>query len=204
MATATEREKEQQGDANAVQPFVVEADHHRNSDLLLQAVPGLRLRSAIASAKPAIDNATGDPSVPIDQASFLGHFPRIPGMQIRVEPAKLAYTVTDPLHDDEEMCDRIKRAFKAAERPVSGEIRGVPPKSGKLDLHRMKCLVRELVWIVEAGDARVVRGSLPKLEDVDRLPGRYLLNPGARTMNLQPVFEDGWDDWINDLRKHGG
>jgi hypothetical protein len=189
-----------------VPPFGVEADHPRNSDLLLQCIPGMRLRSAISASKGTVRN-TQDPDnapvIPEGQSIGLGSFGQIPGMQIHVNPAKLTYVVQDPMHGDERLCERVVRAMKQRGMAVANKINGVSPQEGKLDEHRMKTLCRELIWLLDAGEARMVKGPKPDLEDVDEMPGRYLLNPGSRIPNSQPTFEDEMPDWVNNLQKVG-
>jgi len=188
-----------------VAPFGVEADEQRNSDIMLQAIPGMRLRSAISASRTVKDVKTGEVRIPLDQSRHLGQLPPIPGMQIHVNPAKCSYTVVDPLSDDEEMCERIRKALDSSRAfRVGTKLRGVPTQTGTLDVHRMKTLVRELVWFVEAGDARVVKGAAPKMEDVDGLPGKYLLNPGSRIRNSQPQYEEDMEKWVERLTATGG
>ncbi len=186
-----------------VQPFGVEADHPRNADLLLQGIEGrLRLRGALSASKPAYGKDAGIPS---GQHSRLGNLPPIPGMQIHVNPATLAYRVIDPLHDDEDLCERIERGLKETERSVpGGKIRGCPPTKGKTSVHRMKTLCRELLHLLDIGHAKLVKGPRPTPEDVERLPGRFLLNPGATDKTTQPYFEDEFEEWEAKLSRLGG
>lgn len=191
--------------AVSVEPWGIEADAPRNNDLIIQCIPGCRLRGAVNASKPATDYKTGEPKIPQDQARHLGQLPPIPGMQLHVNPAKLTYTIIDPLYEDEDLCERIRRGIErsSAVRSVT-KLRGVAPQKGELDEHRMKSLVREMVNLVKANEAKVVKGALPAMDAVDELPGRYLLNPGARVANQQPVFEDQWSQWLDQLVRAGG
>ena len=63
-----------------VQPFGIEADHPRMCDLLIQSLPGCRLRSVIAANKGAKDAKTGEVRIPEGQAHGLARMPRVPGM----------------------------------------------------------------------------------------------------------------------------
>lgn len=210
--TPVEKEEEQMAETaqkapkliSSVSPWGIEADHPRNCDLLIQCVPGVRLRSMITT-KPIYNPQTGNMIVPPNQASFLAQFPRIPGMQLHVNPAKLKVKVYDPLVDDPELCDKIKRAMEQATHTSNNaKIKGVPTREETVDEHMMKSLVREMKWLVDAGDARVVQGSLPDMEEIDELPGNYLLNPGSRVFNTQPRFEKDFNDWVEQLTKAGG
>lgn len=199
------RDREPTTEREIVPAFVIEADHPRNGNLLLQAIPGLVLRGALSATKPSTNFKSGAKVVSPDQSSFLGQFPDVPGMHLHVDPAKLSYKVIDPLDGDEELCAKLTAAMRR-KNAMSGtrQVRGVKPQSGKLDAHRIKTLVRECIQLVQAGEARVVKGVLPKMEDVEQLPGNFLLNPGSRIRNTQPQFEKDWDAWYERLNAAGG
>ena len=187
-----------------VAPFAIEADHPRNSDLLLQCIPNCRLRSAISGSK-GIENQAGDEMVPLDQARGLAAFPRTPGMQLSVDPAGLRCIVSDPLFQNEALCDRITTYMKDRFGYTSDKkVRGVPPREEVLDVHQMKSLCRELLNIVNSGEAKIVKGQLPDLEEITELPGHFLLNPGLRTATTQPRYEKDWDQWVDRLSHSGG
>jgi len=187
-----------------VEPFVVQADHPRNADLLIQCVPNLRLRSTIKAQRTIVDNQSGEEMVPEDQNRNMSGFPTTPGMMLHVYPAELEYMVEDPMYQNTEICDKLKTWMRRKGRPTSGEIRGVPPQKGKLETHRMKSLCRELLDLIEVGHIRVIKPPMPDLDDVKLLPGKFLLNPGSRVANQQPVFEEDWDSWLAELTRSGG
>jgi hypothetical protein len=187
-----------------VAPFGIEIDQKRNSDVLLQSIPGMRLRSAIEASRPIIGK-DGEPMVPVDQSMGLRAFPTTPGMQIHVNPQTCTYKVVDPLRGNEALCERIRR-FLDQHSPMAADrkVDGVPTQEGKLDKHRMKTLCREMLWLLESGDAKVCMGAKPGMMDVNDLPGHYLLNPGSRVQNTQPMFEKDWDEWVDRLSMSGG
>lgn len=188
-----------------VAPFGISADTGRNQNVLLQCIPGLRLRGAIDGTKGTIDSRTGDEVVPVDQARHLGSFPRVPGMQLHVNPAELTYEVIDPLFEDRAMCERIERYMRNESIiRTDQKISGVPPKSGKLDPHRMKSLCKEMLSLLEAKEARIAKGTPPLMAEIEELPGRFLLNPGSMVGNTQPVYADEFDEWVNRLSRSGG
>jgi hypothetical protein len=192
-------------EAISVAPWAIEADHPRNCDLLLQCISGARLRSAIDGSKPTIDVKTNEPMVPLDQAKGLASFPKVPGMQVHVNPEALTYQIIDPLHDNKEMLARVER-FLQQTRSIkpSGRLNGVPPREGKLDAHQMKTLNREMLNLVNAGEAKVLKGSIrPDEEDIARLPGYYLLNPGSVVPNGQPRYEKDMEQWVSNLSHSG-
>lgn len=200
MTTVLEPQKE-----IIVAPFGMEADHPRNSDILLQCVPNARLRSAIDGAKGAVDVKTQEVVIPVGQVSFLSGLPKVPGMQIHVNPAELTYVIKDPLEDDEALCDRLTRWLRtnAAYRSTS-QIKGVPVLKGRLDVHRIKTLCRELFNIVQMGEGKWIRGAHPTMDEIETLPGHFLLNPGLRTATTQPVYEKDFEGWVDRLSHSGG
>ena len=192
----------------SIPPFVIEADHPRNADLLLQSIPNCRLRSTIKASRTTIANPASpdnEPVIPKDQARHLGSLPTIPGMLLSVNPTELAYKIVDPLYENEALCKRIQSALNADDRNVfSNGIAGVPPLTGKLDKHRMKTLCREIVYLLGAGEAVIRKGLTPSMEDVAELPGKFLLNPGSRVPNNQPMYEEDLDAYVDNLQKTGG
>lgn len=188
-----------------VAPFGITADTGRNQNLLIQCIPGLRLRGSIDGTKGTIDHKTGDEVIPVDQARHLGSFPRVPGMQLHVNPAELTYEVIDPLCEDTAMCERIERYMRNESiLRTDQKIKGVPYRSGKLDPHRMKSLCREMLSLLAAKEAKIAKGTQPLLVEVEELPGRFLLNPGSTVGNTQPVYADEFDDWVIKLSRSGG
>lgn len=184
-------------------PFAIEIDHHRNGDVLLQSIPGVRLRSVIESSRP-IKKKNGDLVTPIEQAVKLASFPRTPGMQVHVDPEKLTYKIVDPLRGDENLCGRIHSYFKKNGLSTTNKVDGLPTVEGTLGKHEIKTLCRELFWLVDAGDAKKASGVMPDMEDIESMPGRFLFDVGARIQNTQPRYQDQWEDWKDALTRSGG
>lgn len=201
MSTAVEEKK-----ATAAS-FGVEADHPRNSDLLIQSIPGCRLRGGIKASRSTKNAKTGDEMIPVDQATHLGRLPEIPGMQIHVDPKALKYLIVDPLEKNEALCEKVTRGLLALgvihDEKAQG-VHGIPKQSGELDKHRMKTLCRELLRLKDLGHVKVMNGSMPAQEVIDKLPGDYLLNPGATAPNTQPRYEKEMDRWVTALNRSGG
>jgi hypothetical protein len=191
--------------AQSVKPFGVQIDTPRNSDVMLQGIDGgCRLRGAIAASKTVKDAKTGEEKLPRDASRHLGALPAIPGMEIHVNPAKRTYSIVDPLHGNTVLCELISRALREDGRPFAGEIRGVEPRNGELDVDRMKTLCRELVWLLKSDHAKMIKGIRPDLDDIEDLPGKYLLNPGSRVANMQPRYEEDFSEWVQNLARTGG
>ena len=125
-------------------------------------------------------------------------------MQIHIDPSKRSYVIIDPLNDDEGAKARIKQFLVATTGMRQNSVlKGADTQKGELDIHRMKTLCREILNLIDEGAVSVIKGATPDREDVDDLPGRYLLNPGLRTQTTQPVYEDQYDDWIERMSKAG-
>jgi len=184
--------------------FAVQVDHPRNSDQIIQSIPGCRLRSAISGVKGFKDK-NGEIQIPLDQQRDLGQYPNTPGMILKVNPAKCSYCIEDPMFEDVVLCERLQKRMEAkSEVSIAGKLQGVPPQEGTLDVHRMKTLCREIITLLKLKNVKVVKGPTPDLDDVDDLPGHYLLNPGSRVPNGQPQFEKDYDKWVEQLGRSGG
>ncbi len=193
--------------ATAVQPFAIEADNDTNSDIRLQGIPGETLRGAISAMRSVKDAITGEPRTSRDMVSGLGSLPHVPGQVLSVDPANLKYRITDVLYSDEDQCDRLRAAINS--RPdhpqrITGKLKGLAPQSGTLDKHRMKSLCRELLCLIESGEVQLVKGVKPSIEQIDDLPGDYMLNPGATFRNSQPRYERDLEAWIDNLNRIRG
>lgn len=198
MSTTTKEKKRV-----SVVPFAVEIDHHRNADCILPAIPGERMRSRFSITKTATDYQTGEPVIPKSQTQT--NLPEIPGMILYVNPGELTYEIIDPLCDDEVLCEKIAaRMRKLGRLGTNGKVSGVPKKTGTIDVHRMKTLCRDLLEMLNRKDCKLKKGIAPSIDDINELPGKYLLNPGCQVQNQQPRFEKDWDQWVSDLTKHGG
>jgi hypothetical protein len=199
MATATMEQPTKQKQATVVPAFGIEADHPQMCDLLIQSIPGCRLRSRI---RPTTTTVQGQVRTPQTH----GHSPpEVPGMQLHVNPAELSYVILDPLNNDEDAKARIKRYLHLTTGARQDtNLRGVETRKGTLDVHRIKTLVREVIWLLKENSVRMVKGAAPEMDDADEMPGKYLLNPGLRTQTTQPTFEEDYDGWVDQLTRAGG
>lgn len=199
MATATQTR------SAVVPPFGIEIDTETNCDMIIQSLPlHDRLRSAVRAGKNILDPETGKRVMLIDPARHLAMLPDVPGQQLHVNPAKLTYTITDPLCKDENLCSEICDALRADERPFMPEkLKGIKPTNGDMDKHHMKTLCREMAYLVEHGYAKMAKGPQPTQEQVDELPGSYLLDPGLKERSSRPLYEEEFDEWYEQLCKLG-
>lgn len=177
----------------SVQKWGIEADHPRNGDLWIKCIPNCRLRTQIRP-KPVVDDRTGNATMHVGEAVNYGTAGTLPGMQLLVDPATCECVIIDPTHDDPEGLKRwLKQVFRNS--PTVPEMQGQPPRREKIDVDHMKTLCREMKQLVELGHAKVCTGELPKAEDIDALPGDYLLDAGAFTTTFRPKYEKDYDEW---------
>lgn len=181
-----------------VPPFAIEADHPRMCDVILQSIVGLRLRSRI---RPTTTTVQGQ----VRTHTMGGHsLPDVPGMRLFVNPAKLEYAIVDPFNDDPEAQAKVKQYMRLTRgfRSTS-PIKGRDTVKTTVDKNRMKTLCREVIRLLDEGAVKMVEGPAPVPEDVDDLPGKFLLNPGLRTQSTQPTYEEDYDEWCDRMSRSG-
>lgn len=190
-----------------VAPFTMEADHPRNCELKLMCIPH-RLRSAFNGNKPVTytrNNGRVVSYIPKDQLATFGSCPAMPGMTLYVNPLKGIYRIEDPLYGDKETCEDVGRWLKEVSAIRSGAtFDGAPPIEASIDMHQMKSLCREMYRIITSGEGKVVgRGVMPSIEDIDNMPGKYLLDPGLQVPTSRPRYEDDLQGWVDRLNHSG-
>jgi len=187
-----------------VLPWAIEIDHPTNSDVILQCIPGARLRTAINPHKGVMNRRLGYPVVPVDQAIGLAGFPQTPGMQVHLDVDRCEYKIIDPLYNNEVLLKQVQN-FMANKHHMQriGKLNGAAPITGKLDPHQIKSLCREMWHLVQAKEAKVVQGKMPSLNDIDGLRGHYLLNPGSIVPNTQPRYEKDLPNFVLGLNSQG-
>lgn len=185
--------------ASKVVPFAIEACDPCNCDLVLRTLDGVRLRSLLRPIKTVFsrDPQTGEMVEKSVSANLLPGMPtNVPGMILSVNPTEGTWKVTDPLCDDEELCEKIRQAINhGGQYQVVHKLRGVPPQQGKMDKDLTKTLVREMLELVEKDCARLHSGVLPTREAVDAMPGDYLLFPRNPTEYAMPRYEKDLETW---------
>jgi len=181
--------------------FVIMADHPRNSDLLIQSVPGrLRLRSTISGTKPATNMKTGAISVPQDQAAAMATLQHIPGMCIAVDGSTNEIRIFDGMKPDDVRRVGVWLKNRGLVSKES-EVRPVPTRSEKLDDDRFKTLMRELHNLNEMHHIKVVEGEMPDMRQIEKMDGEFLLNPGSTVANTQPRYEKDFSAWVQKLNQ---
>jgi len=188
-----------------IAPFAVEANHPRNSDLLIQSLTGIcerRLRSRISPAVKVIDrNGKQHIKTPVLHGISL---PEVDGHVLKVSPKDLTIEIVDPLATNDQQMEEFRRYVKAT-RGTEENLRACDTVEARLDPHRMKTLCREVLQYIAAGEMEWCDAT-PRfsLSDVESLEGRFLLNPGSQIPNNQPTFEDEMEAYKEKLLNSGG
>ena len=187
----------------SVMPFCIEAKHPRNCDVAIQCL-GLVLRGAVSATVEIFDKQWSEEDFEEGKitrpaaAKLIDGIGELPGMQLQVDPAGCRWKAVDPLFKDEKRLTRIRKAMKRAGGTSIGDnLGGIPPKEGKIDVHTMKTLCRELLCFIESGEIRVVKGMAPTLEDIEELPGEFLLNASNMMGWHQPRFAKDYEAWVD-------
>ena len=213
MSTAMDEKKKK---AVSPSPFVIEAQTPRNQDLLIQNLDGMRLRGAVKATVEVFDRGweqneeeEDDP----DEMQMVSHpasahlidgIGELPGERLYVNPETGEWKTQDPLYGKKSTLERIRMSMRRALGfgIVGQKLHGMKPRKGTIDSDRMKSLCEELLCFVEAGEARVVKGRIPTLEEIKQMPGRTLLNWMNRQSWKQPKYRDqleGWEHRTNQL-----
>lgn len=193
-----------QPEAVGMEPFAIEADHPRNCTLLIKSLPEVKLRSSFSAHRPYHHRKTGKDYIPLSQVQ-ISTLPPTPGMQLAVHPGRRAWRCYDPMSEDPRLMAQVNSQGTAITSGMQQfDMSPVPTSEGKMGVDEFKSLVREMLDLVEAGEARVVNGPQPTRAQVDDLPGRYLLNPGPLARSTQPRYEEDFEGWVAELGRVGG
>lgn len=176
-----------------VPAFAVQATHPRNCDLHLMCLNGVIGRRMRSTTNPLVTNIQGQPR-PFNRQDPV---PVIPGQILRVFPSELRVVMEDPFFGDDVMRDALARWLRKNQGGTSTiPPSGIPPVEGRMDANRMKSLCREILHLLADKSMTQVEGPAFDLEDVDGLPGDYLLNPGSIIPTGQPALEKHWDQYV--------
>jgi len=127
--------------------------------------------------------------------------PDIPGLHLTLNFRDNKLTIEDPLRKDRDLCAKIKSSLRAVNRFKSdGELTGVPTVEKTLSVHQMKTLVLEIRDRMAANEVRIIKGEFPTDDQIEKLPGKKLLDPGRNFPTSQPMFEEDWWDWASRAR----
>ncbi len=121
--------------------------------------------------------------------------PDIPGIHCTVDFRASVVEFTDPAPP--EVWEDLNRTLQTAPTAIVGVGQNFGPvndTSEPVDAHTLKTFTRELLRLVNAEKATVVKGTLPSLEEINELPGRYLFDPSWHSQ-WKPQFEDEYERW---------
>lgn len=132
-------------------------------------------------------NLVGDEMVEI-----ISQFPDIPGMRLRLDPQRRKSVVYDVLYlpEHKEACARLQRLIKLHFGVDQGPAK--PVERDRLDDDDIKTWYYWARRKVDAGQATIVRGELPDIDDVERMAGRVRIetfNSSARACKWKEDFD---------------
>lgn len=127
--------------------------------------------------------------------------PDVPGLHLTLNLRDNRLTIEDPLRKDRDLCAKIKSALKHARLFGSdGELVGVATVEKTLSVHQMKTLVLEIRDRMAANEVRMIKGEFLTDDQIEKLPGKQLLDPGRNFPTSQPMFVDDWWDYVSRAR----
>ena len=189
--------------ACSVRPFSVEITGN-GSDVIIQSIPGCKVRGAIKPTKKVFKPHGGMKTTTAPSGNIPG-IPDVPGIRLEVNPGRCTCKLVDPLVEEVGIRSELEAALMSHGRLQKGQnINGVPERTENLDPSRMKTLVRELVRMIDCDMAKMHRGECPKEEDIEKLKGHFLLNPGSQVHNSQPRYEKDLPEYLDRLQRVGG
>jgi len=188
--------------ASSVAPFVAELTGNC-CDIVVQSIPGARLRGAVTHLRKVF-NPQRNGQEEMAPSGIIPGTPDIPGMQLHVNPGLCRVKIVDPLRGNDDLCSSILRVLKSQHVLRTAEkVEGVPTREEKLEPSRMKTLCREIFRMVKDDMAVIKKGPPPTMDEIDDLPGHYLLNPGSHVQNHQPKYEKDLENFVENLTRAG-
>lgn len=199
MATATAEPQGKAVDAwRSPVTFELGDDYGRNIHVLSL---DLTLRGNWSQARMQSRKAVGPDGEPVhiggrSLGDAMSRMPEIPGIRITLDPRRLTAALHDPLKDDPELfAMACKRLNEAQHVGTDLQYRPMADVTKELEPDEFKTLTEELVYKVGHGMARVVKGELPSLDQVDALEGDYLYDPGCSVKDDRPRYRKDVSDW---------
>ncbi len=169
-----------------IQPFTVEFGDEANRDILISTLSAVYRGAWKKSNYFRQDKQTGEHiGQDIGTANMI---PDVPGQRMEFQPGKLSVRIFDPLADNKELLDDFNRG-RRRHRQTQETLEPMRESVETRDVNKFKTLVREIVGMVNNGSATLVDGKLPLIGDIDKMDGRYIVDPGDDTYKRQTVFE---------------
>lgn len=151
--------------------------------------------------KFAVSNITARKGGGRQIGETLLNMPDIPGMRVRVNLAKQAYTIYDPLDANPVLLERINSISSTVPVLRGPKVKPVESiQAQEKDPDRFKTFVLQLVRLVADGMAVVTDGNLPSEEALESLPGRELFDPNSNS-NTKPKYAKDYSKWAQEIDK---
>jgi hypothetical protein len=182
-STQQGQQQPQQRRAPNIPAFTVEFADLKNSGLM--SIDTLRIREGM---RPAWTKSNFFRKGSGADIGDMARMPDIPGVRLTVDPRKSTLLIHDPLSDDKELCQQIKRVLEGGEDYITMRIVGsenfrpTPDATHKLDDDELKTVMLEIARKTYAPeDVRTmvaVNGShVPTEEELADFPGDELFDP---------------------------
>ena len=134
-----------------------------------------------------------------DVGPSMQRVPDIPGLFMTVSPKDDKATIYDPWEKKPEMWEKLNAALRTAHAARSGKYGPVERSEMNLSKDQIKTLCLELLKkVVDGGSARVVKGTMPTLKQIQAMPGRELndpMNSGRKPRYVDEV--EGWEQRLD-------
>ena len=131
----------------------------------------------------------------------MAQMPTVPGIHLDVNCKTGEYRLWDPLEEpgNARLVDQIAAVMKNASLSQGNEkFKGQDEMSGKMDDDRLKTMVAELIRMYDNGSIRVISGTLPKQEEVEKAKGR-ILNDLWNSSAHKPKYKDQQEAYVQNL-----
>jgi len=138
-----------------------------------------------------------------DIGTAMSSMPAIPGQRLRVVPKEMKAYLEDPLADNADLLEVINAVAQNARSIWKGApFKPVPTVELALSNDLLVTLILELHRKLESGNVEVVKGRLPTIEDVQKLPGRELFDPWNN--GRKPTYVEDVPGWHERLEAQAG
>lgn len=187
----------------SVPEFTIElGDECNRSWFIIAAMQGLRVRGrwSLEALHTRTDPSVGRLGEPIgsrDVGEAMQAMPTCPGQHMVISPSKLTVEVKESSRGDDALWRRINVAARKGKVNISDMDLAPMAKdvTHKLDKHQMKSLLREILMMHEEKQCvTVVKGRLPRKDEVEGMAGDFLFDP-MNTGGSKPRFRKDYEAW---------
>ena len=160
---------------------VVELGDSSNRNFVLQSLKAkIRGRWVTANA-----NSSG---------SAMATMPDIPGQRLEINFQERKLRIFDPLTEDAAKMDQVNHVVNKASVAKGRQLGPVPEQNTTLHADTLKTLLLELLRFQEEDKLIVVSGRFPNAQQIEKMPGDELFDPGNSSRFI-PRYKRDYDDF---------